>query len=195
MEFSGVVRDAFIRAGHDAVSCDFLPSESSMGEHYQGNVLDMLSSPRKWDMIIAHPDCTCVCNAGNRHYGQGQMYYYERIAAARWTSMFWLKCRLVTKRVCFENPPGVLPKMGSLPLPQYVHPWWFGHSEQKKTGLYLSGLPDLVPTNNVYQEMLLKPRHEREAVFYMAASETRWMDRARTYTGIAEAMAEQWGNL
>lgn len=195
MEFSGVVRDAFIDAGHDAISCDFLPSESDRGEHYQGNVLDMLDSPRKWDMIIAHPDCTCVCNAGNRHYGEGKEYYYDRLSSAYWIGRFWYKARRVCKKVCFENPPGVLPSMAGLPPAQYVQPYWFGHLEQKRTGLYLHGLPRLVATDNVYYEMMKLPQREREAVFFMGPSEDRWKDRARTYTGLAEAMAQQWGKL
>ena len=82
--------------------------------------------------------------------------------------------------------------MAGLPAPQFVQPWWFGHMEQKRTGLYLRGLPDLVQTDNVYVEMMKLDRAEREKVFWMGPSETRWMDRARTYTGIAAAMAEQW---
>ncbi len=188
-EFSGVVRDAFIRAGHNAISCDLLPTESE-GPHYQGDIYDMLD--RRWDMIIMHPDCTCVCNAGNKHYGVGCEMYYDRLSSALWIAKLWMQCRLLCNKICFENPPGVLPKMAGLPLPQYVQPWWFGHVEQKRTGLYLYGLDDLMPTNNVLEEMLQLPRHKREAVFYMGPHEERWMDRARTYTGIAAAMAEQW---
>lgn len=191
MEFSGVVRDAFIAQGHDAMSCDFLPSESP-GPHYQGNVLDLLEKGR-WDMIIAHPDCTCVCNAGNRHYGDGKEYYYERLASAYWIGRFWFRARMVCKKVCFENPPGVLPSLAGLPAAQYVQPYWFGHLEQKRTGLYLHGLPRLVATNNVYAEMMKLPQREREAVFFMGPSADRWKDRARTYTGIGDAMSKQWG--
>ena len=192
-EFSGVVRDAFLERGHNAISCDLLPSESVWSDrphHHQGDIYEMLD--RRWDMIIMHPDCTCVCNAGNRHYGAGKEFYYDRLSSALWIANLWLRCRLISNKVCFENPPGVLPKMAGLPMPQYVQPWWFGHLEQKRTGLYLHGLPDLVATNNVYHDMLQLPRHKREAVFYMGPSEVRWMDRARTYTGIADAMAEQW---
>lgn len=192
MEFSGVVRDAFIEQGHDAMSCDFLPSESDKGEHYQGDVLDLLERNR-WDLIIAHPDCTCVCNAGNRHYGEGKEYYYDRVSSAYWIGRFWFRARMICKKVCFENPPGVLPKMAGLPTPNYVQPYMFGHLEQKRTGLSLHGLPPLKATDYVYYEMMKLPRCEREAAFYMAPSETRWMDRARTKTGLAEAMATQWG--
>lgn len=154
----------------------------------------MLDSPRGWDIIIMHPDCTALCNAGNKHYGVGKQLYFERLAAASWTRKLWMKCRMVSDKVCFENPPGVLRSMGGLPAPQWVQPYEYGHMEQKRTGLYKVGLPDLVPTNHVGKEMMLLPVKEREKVFHMGPSDTRWMDRARTYTGIAEAMAEQWGS-
>ncbi len=190
-EFSGIVRDAFRKQGHDAISCDLLPTEQE-GPHYQGNVLDMLDE--KWDLIIMHPDCTALCNAGNKHYAAGTDKYHERVSAARWTRVLWNKCRAVSRNVVFENPPGVLRSMAGLPKPQWVQPYEYGHMEQKKTGLYMTpSVPHLVPTNDVWFEMMELPVEQRERVFHMGPSETRWMDRARTYTGIAEAMAEQWG--
>ncbi len=192
-EFSGVVRDAFITTGHNAISCDLLPTESVWSDgshHHQGDIYEMLD--RRWDMIIMHPDCTCVCNAGNRHYGEGKAMYYDRLSSAYWIKKLWIACRVRSKRVCFENPPGILPKMAGLPAPHYVQPWWFGHFEQKRTGLYLHGLPPLKPTDVVYDEMMELDRKDREAVFYMGPHEERWMDRSRTYKGIAKAMAEQW---
>jgi len=193
-EFSGVVRDAFTAKGHYAMSCDFLPTESP-GLHYQGNVLELIDKKHKWDLIIMHPDCTAVCNAGNRHYGEGKEYYYERLASAHWIGQLWFNTRRVCKRVCFENPPGVLPNMAGMPVPQYVQPYQHGHLEQKRTGLYLHGLPRLKITDNRYVEMMQLPQREREAVFFMGPSPDRWKDRARTYTGIANAMANQWSNL
>jgi hypothetical protein len=195
-EFSGVVRDAFIRAGHAAMSCDLLPTESE-GPHYQGNVLDLLK-PNTWDLIIMHPECTAVCNAGNKHYGEGKPMYYERVASAYWIGQLWLKCRLICPKICFENPAGVLPKMAGLPAPQFVQPWMHGHPEQKRTGLYLHGLPKLLQSNNVYHEMIQLERCQREAVFYMGptfdeqGNDIRWKLRATTYLGIANAMAAQW---
>ena len=202
-EFSGIVRDAFLKRGHFAMSCDFLPSESPEGLHYRGNVLDVLNpefllnnGKIKWDLIIMHPGCTALCNAGNKHYAEGSPLYYERVAAARWTAILWSKCRHVCKNVVFENPPGVLTSMAGLPLPQFVQPYEFGHMQQKRTGLYkTASVPDLVQTNNVYREMMRLPVREREAVFYMGPSADRWKDRARTFTGIGDAFAEQWGNL
>ena len=191
-EFSGVVRDAFLRKGHDAISCDLLPSEAP-GPHFQGDIMNILNR-RTFDLIIMHPDCTAVCNAGNRHYGEGKEFYYERLASVEWIKQLWRKCRRVSKKVCFENPAGVLPALAGLPAPHYVQPYMFGHPEQKRTGLYLRGLPKLVPTDIVYEEMMSLPRHIREAVFYMGPSEDRWKLRATTYWGIGEAMAQQWGN-
>jgi hypothetical protein len=187
------------------MSCDFLPTESP-GPHYQGNVMDMLkpgflinNAPVKWDLIIMHPDCTAVCNAGNKHYGDGCHLNYERISSSLWIANLWLRCRLITSKVCFENPAGVLPKMSGLPQPQYVQPWMHGHPEQKRTGLYLHGLPKLLQSNNVYHELIQLERCKREAVFYMGpvrdeeGNDIRWKLRATTYLGIANAMAAQWG--
>ena len=142
-----------------------------------------------------HPDCTCVCNAGNGTYGEGKDLHYERLSSAYWIGRLWYKARRVCKKVCFENPPGVLPSLAGMPAAQYVQPYWFGHMEQKRTGLYLYGLPRLKATDNVYYEMMKLPRREREAVFYAGPSEDRWKDRARTYTGIGDAMSIQWGDL
>ena len=189
-EFSGVVRDAFRRKGHNAISCDLLPTEAP-GPHHQGDIYEMLD--HKWDMIIIHPDCTAVCNAGNRHYGKGKEFYYERLASVEWIKKLWRKCRLMCPKICFENPAGVLPALAGLPVPHFVQPYWFGHPEQKRTGLYLHGLPELVPTDMVYEEMMALPRHKREAVFYMGPSADRWKLRATTYWGIGDAMAKQWG--
>ena len=200
-EFSGIVRDAFLERSHDAISCDFRPTERP-GPHYQGNVLDLLDGRThingkipKWDLIIMHPDCTALCNAGNKHYGQGKPMYYERLSAALWTAKLWGKCRMLCNKVIFENPPGVLRSMAGLPKPQFIQPYEHGHMEQKRTGLYKTAtLPDIEPTDWVYAEMMKLPQREREAVFYMGPSETREMDRARTYPGIAAAWAEQWGS-
>lgn len=166
--------------------------------HYMGDVWDLLTRDT-WDIIIMHPDCTCVCNAGNKHYGEGKRLYYERVAACRWTAKLWARCRMICKKVVFENPPGVLTSMAGLPLAYFIQPYEHGHLEQKRTGLHLHGLDPLVPTNDVFLEMMKLPRHVREAVFYMGpnidddGNDMRWKDRARTYTGIANAMAQQWG--
>jgi len=191
-EYSGVVRDAFIEGGHDAISCDLLPTDKP-GPHYQGDVHDMLD--QQWDLIIAHPPCTALAVSGNAWYGEGQAKYQERLDSADWTSELWVKCKKMAERVCFENPVGVLPRLGGLPKPHYVQPWQFGHPEQKKTGLFLHNLPKLVATNNVQEEMLLLPDNERQRLHYLPPSKDRWKIRSTTFQGIASAMAEQWGNL
>lgn len=200
-EFSGIVRDAFIDRGHDAISCDFRPSESDKGPHYQGNVLDLLNC--KWDLIIMHPDCTCVCNAGNKTYAAGflgwgtdNLGYIDRLTSAMYVQMLWLKARIASKNVCFENPSGVLRSLTGLPKAQWIQPYEYGHMEQKRTGLYKTdNLPNLESTNNVYHEMMKLPAKGRQRVFYMSPHPDRPKDRSRFYPGIAAAMAEQWGSL
>ena len=193
-EFSGVVRDAFIAKGHNAISCDLLPTESP-GPHIQGDVVEHLESVPDgyYDLIIAHPECTKVCVSGNRHYGEGQPRHHERLEAVQWIKMFWDLCKRKAKRVCFENPVSVLHRLGKLPKAQYVQPYWFGDKAQKKTGLHLYNLPPLAPTNNVYDEMMKLPKNEREWIFYLPPSDDRWKIRSTTFPGIANAMADGWG--
>ena len=189
-EYSGRVRDAFIALGHDAMSCDLLPTDVD-GPHHQGDVYDMLD--QQWDLIIAHPPCTALTVAGNSTYGEGQPKYAERLASVQWTVALWKACKAVSPRVCFENPVGVLPRLGGMPKPHYVQPYQFGHMEQKKTGLFLHGLEPLTPTDNVYDEMMLLPKNVRERLHYLPPSPDRWKIRSTTYQGIADAMAAQWG--
>lgn len=189
-EYSGTVRDAFIARGHDAISCDLLPTDSP-GPHYQGDAFDMLN--QNWDLIIAHPPCTALAVSGNAWYGEGQPKYHERLISCEWTRQLWDKCLEVSPRVCFENPVGVLTRLAKFPKPSYVQPWQHGHTEQKKTGLYLHGLNPLKQTNNVYEEMMKLPKRERERMHYLPPSADRWKIRSTTYKGIAKAMADQWG--
>ena len=194
-EYSGTVRDAFARKGWDAWSCDLLATDAPAGNHYRGDVVDMLFAPRPWDLIIMHPPCTALTVAGNRWYGKGQPKYQERLDSAKWTENLWRSSTGVCDKVCFENPVGVLPRLTVMPSPGYVQPYQFGHKEQKKTGLFLHGLPPLKETNNVYEEMMLLPKNERERIFYLPPSPDRWKIRSTTFKGIAEAMASQWGEL
>jgi hypothetical protein len=191
-EYSGRMRDAFTALGHDATSCDLLPSDAP-GKHYQGDALDMLNQP--WDLIIAHPPCTALTVAGNSTYGEGQPKYQERLDSVKWTVAFWNKMKAVSPRVCMENPIGVLRRLGGMHKPQIIQPYQFGHMEQKKTCLFLHGLPDLVPTNNVYDEMMKLPKNERERLHYLPPSPDRWKIRSTTFQGIADAAASQWGGL
>lgn len=191
-EYSGIVRDAFLALGHDTISCDLLPTDAP-GPHYQGDVFDMLDE--EWDLIIAHPPCTYLTVAGNRHYGEGKDKHHMRLEAAAWTQKFWDACKRVCKKVAFENPVSVLARLTNMPKAKYVQPYQHGHLEQKKTGLHLHGLDPITPTNDVYEEMMKLPRREREKVHFMSPSPDRWKLRSTTYPGIANAMAEQWGQV
>jgi hypothetical protein len=190
-EYSGRVRDAFIAKGHDAMSCDLLPTDA-IGPHYQGDVYDMLS--QDWDLIIAHPPCTALTVAGNSTYGEGQPKYAERLNAVEWTVNLWNAMKAASPRVCMENPVGVLRRLGGMHSPQFVQPYQFGHMEQKKTGLFLHGLLPLVETNNVFEAMMGLPKNVRERLHYLPPSSDRWKIRSTTYQGIADAMAKQWGS-
>lgn len=190
-EYSGKVRDAFIRAGHDAMSCDLLPTDSS-GPHYEGDVFDIINDG--WDLMIAHPPCTYLTNAG-----VSWLYRKE----GRWEQMrdgaeFFRK--LLTAdipRIAVENP--IMHKYAKEIIgesqAQVVQPWMFGHLEQKGTGLWLKNLPLLQPTNNVKQQMMELPIAERQRIHYLPPSADRWKIRSETYQGIADAMAAQWGAL
>lgn len=197
-EESGVVRDAFAELGHDAWSCDLVPARNG-GKHYKMNIMKAISLHGHgwWDLIILHPVCDKMALCGNKHYGRGKPKHDERIEALRWTYNLWWEARHQSKRVVMENPASVLfPYLKAREpgtLVQYVQPYQFGHLEQKKTGLALYGVPPLVETNNVYDEMMKLPKNERERVFHMAPSPTRKRDRSTTYAGIGQAMALQWG--
>jgi len=180
-EYSGTVRDAFRALGHAAVSNDILPTTSE-GPHIQGDCLEAVLSQR-WDMIIMHPPCTALAVSGNRWYGQGMPKNDERLKAIEWTMNLWEAAQAQSDRVCMENPVGVLPVKPT----QYVQPWQFGHGETKRTGLWLAGLPELLPTD------IVDGRENR--IHRMPPSKDRGLLRSKTYQGIADAMASQWGAL
>ena len=175
-EYSGVVRDAFIRGGHDAMSCDLLPTESP-GPHYQGDVRDVLDYP--WDMMIAHPPCTHLSVSGARHFGEKRFDGRQQSAA----SFFMMLAKSGIPKIAIENPVSVMSSVWRKP-DQIIQPWQFGHGETKATCLWLKGLPLLVPTDVVNGRV--------NRVHRMPPSADRWKERSRTYTGIAEAMAQQW---
>jgi hypothetical protein len=178
-EFSGIVRDAFIAEGHDAMSCDLLPSERS-GPHYQGDVRDLLGEP--WDMMIAHPPCTHLCVSGAR-------WFREKRADGRQQEAVDFVLTLAVApipRIAIENPVGILSSVWCKP-DCIIQPWQFGHGETKATCLWLKGLPPLVPTN------IVEGREGR--VWREPPSAERWAIRSRTFPGIARAMALQWGTL
>lgn len=178
-EYSGVVRDAFAAHGHYALSCDLLPSERP-GRHYIGDVRDILRGLHRgaWDLMIAHPPCTHLAVSGARWFKDKREEQAEALAFVR----YLLDAPI--PRIALENPISIISSRIRKP-DQIIQPWQFGHGETKATCLWLKGLPKLVPTNIVAG---------REAkVHRMPPGPDRWKDRSRTYAGIAEAMADQWG--
>jgi len=194
-EYSATERDAFRAAGFDAWSCDLKPTDGAPAYHIQGDVVDAIRS-RHWGAIILHVDCTAMAVCGNKHYGVGKPKHQERLAAIEWTLRVVDKAQWHTGCLALENPASVI-----FPIlrrdfcadVQYIQPYEHGHPEQKKTGLALWGLPPITPTNNVYDEMMLLPKKERERIFYMSPSADRGHERARAYPGIAQAFVDQWG--
>lgn len=176
-EFSGVVRDAFIAAGHDALSCDLLPTESP-GPHYQGDVRDIIADG--WDLMIAFPPCTHLSSSGARWFKHKRADGRQQAAI----DFFFDLLNANIGKVAIENPIGIMSTIYRKP-DQIIQPWQFGHGETKATCLWLRGLPLLQPTN------IVSGRESR--IHKMPPSATRGKDRSRTYEGIAAAMAEQWG--
>lgn len=183
-EFSGVVRDAFIKAGHEAMSCDLLPTEAP-GPHYQGDVRDLLDYP--WDMMIAHPPCTDLATSGAAWFEKKKETGTQYASA----SFFMMLTKVDIPKIAIENPVGIMSSVFRKP-DQIVQPWHFGHMEKKATCFWLKGLPPLQYTNVVYDEMMELPKNQIERVRNMPDSKNRWKLRSTTYTGIADAMAQQW---
>lgn len=177
-EFSGTVRDAFISAGHDALSCDLEPTERP-GPHYQGDVRDLLDYP--WDGMVAFPPCTHLAVSGARWFGEKRMAGLPQAGA----SFFMMLARAPIPLIAIENPVGVMSSLWRKP-DQVIQPWQFGHGETKATCLWLKGLNPLRPTNVV---------EGREArVHRLPPGPDRGKERSRFFDGIAAAMAAQWGN-
>ena len=176
-EFSGVVREAFRALGHDAVSCDLLPTERP-GPHHVGNVLDILEDG--WDAMIAHPPCTHLAVSGARWFKEKRCEQADAIA------FFLALAEAPIPRRCIENPVSIMSTRYRRP-DQIIQPWQFGHGETKATCLWLHNLPPLVPTSVV-------PGREAR-VHRMPPGPDRWKARSRTFPGIAAAMAAQWGNV
>ncbi len=185
-EFSGHVRDAFRDKGHDAWSCDLLGSLSRY--HIQYDVTKILGD--NWDLLIAHPPCTALCVSGNGTYAPGKDKYHERLAAIEFFKIF---LDAPVEKICVENPVGVI-STALLRPSQYVQPYQFGHPESKRTGLWLKNLPLLQATN-----VLDKPscgyweNQTPSGQNKIGPSPDRGLLRSITYSGIAKAMAEQWG--
>lgn len=173
-EFSGTVRDAFAARGHDAWSCDVLPSERP-GQHYQGDLRDMLDGG--WDLIICHPPCTHLAVSGARWFKDKKD---EQAHALGFVIQLWAA---PVERIALENPISILSSRWKKPT-QIIQPWQFGHGETKATCLWLRGLPPLKPTQ------IVEGREPR--VHFMPPGEDRAKERSRSYPGVAGAMAEQW---
>jgi hypothetical protein len=192
-EYSGVVRRAFAARGHDAWSCDLLPSEDHANQHIIGDARDLLGDG--WDLLmVAHPPCTRLCNSGARWLSRppkgktlAQMWA-DLDEAADLFSAFW---NAPIDRVAVENP--IMHRhareriQNFAPASQQLQPWQFGHGETKATCLWLKNLAPLRPTN------IVEGRTQR--VHRMSPGPNRWRERSRTFQGIADAMADQWGNL
>lgn len=174
-EYSGTVRDAFAARGHDAWSCDLLPTER-LGNHIHGNVLQHLH--RNWDFMIAHPPCTHLAVSGARWFKDKRAEQAEALDFVRRLLDAPIPC------IALENPVSIISSQIRRP-DQIIQPWQFGHGETKATCLWLKNLPKLIPTNIV---------DGREArIHKMPPGPDRWKERSRTYQGIADAMATQWG--
>lgn len=186
-EFSGIVRDAFRSEGHDAWSCDLLPSER-VGPHIMVDVLDILG--HGWDLLIAHPPCTYLAVSGAAHFHKPGRREKQDDALAFFSALL----AAPIQRIAVENPIGVASTRIRKP-DQIIQPWMFGHAEQKSTCLWLQGLPPLMATDNVQAAMAALPKSQRERIHYLSPSPNRWKIRSRTFQGIAAAMAAQWGAL
>ena len=185
-EYSGIVRNAFKARGHDAWSCDLLPTEQPSKNHIEGDVLPILNDG--WDLIIAHPPCTHLSVSGAARWEE-KVADGRQPAAIKFVETIWdSEC----PRICIENPVGALSSRSKLgKATQYVQPYEFGHAEQKKTGFWLKGLPKLVGTK--YIDVTGLPDKQRQRLHWLPPSEDRWKIRSRTFQGIADAMADQWG--
>jgi len=199
-EYSGVVRDAFLDRGHEAMSCDILPSESTKGKHYQGNLEDLLEE--EWDLLIAHPPCTYLASSGLHWNNKRPERRLDTEKALEFVSKIWYS---KAKRVCIENPVGCInTRLAFMPKPQYIHPYMFGDDASKKTGLWTRGLPPLTSEREGWVEPRIL-RTESGRVYRRWANQydcgrdntpntpNRARIRSKTFSGIALALAEQYG--
>ena len=177
-EYSGRVREAFRKLGHDAWSCDILESEDDSEFHIQTRIEDIINDG--WDLMIAHPPCTHLAVSGARHFKAKQESGVQQEAL----EFVRLLLEADIPKIALENPISIISSKIRKP-DQIIQPWQFGHGETKATCLWLKGLPKLVPTN------IVEGREQR--IHKMPPSPTRWKERSRTYQGIADAMARQWG--
>lgn len=196
-EFSGVVRNAFRKVGHDAWSCDLLPADDNSSYHIQKDVLDVINDG--WDLMIAHPPCTYLTVSGNKWFYHPEdkhlptddrrphpRFPERKQQQAQSVTFFMLLVNASIERIAVENPVGRMSTFYRKP-DQVMQPYMFGHGETKATCLWLKNLPKLVPTNIV--------EGRKQALHYLPPSPDRWKLRSKTYQGVAEAMASQWGTI
>ena len=204
-EESQAVCKAFRARGHEAYSCDLIPCSGGHPEwHIQQDAIHLINGDcdfytcdgtlhsihGKWDLLIAHPPCTNLAISGAR-------WFPEKIADGRQQAsidFFMAFVNADCPRIAIENPIGIMSTKYRKP-DQIIHPWWFGELEEKSTCLWLKGLPKLIPTNDVREKMLKLPKKQRERLHYLPPSPDGAKIRSKTFPGIAEAMAEQWGGI
>jgi hypothetical protein len=190
-EYSATVRDAFRARGHDAWSCDLLPTDGDPEWHYEGDITGVIYGD--WDMLIAHPPCTYLTNSGVTWLHKDPSRWAKLDEAAHF---FKELLDAPIPHIAVENPimhKYAKERIGGVKQTQVIQPWMFGHPEQKATCLWLKNLSPLVPTNNVKAEMDALPNNQRQRLHYLPPSADRWKLRSTTFQGIADAMAEQWG--
>lgn len=186
-EESQAVCKAFRELGHEAYSCDIEPCSGGHPEwHIQADALELLKI--KWDMILAFPPCTDLAVSGAAWFEEKRKDGRQQRAIEFFMKFANADC----DRIAIENPVGIMSTYWRKP-DQIVQPYMFGHPEQKKTCFWLKGLPPLKETKNVYDEMMKRPKKERERLHYLPPSPERAKIRSKTFSGIAQAMAEQWG--
>lgn len=205
-ESSGVIRNAFRKAGHEAYSCDLLPSEDNSPYHFQCDVKNLLVAG--WDLAIFHPDCTYLTNSAEWAYKDGP--YHQKVKPdtpvgavrrelrERALDFVRILMNAPIERIAIENPVGAISKY-IRPADQYIQPYEYGHNASKKTGLWLKNLPLLKPTQYVKPRMIAgKPRWDNQTDSgqnKLSPSEDRWRERSRTFQGWGDAMANQWGGV
>jgi len=188
-ESSGTVRQAFRNKGHDAWSCDLLPADDESEYHIQGDGVEAIRS-QQWDLIICHPPCTHLAVSGAAHFAAKRADGRQQQGIDLFMA-FVGACVDSGARWAIENPVCIMSSKYRFP-DQIIQPWMFGHPEQKSTCLWLSGIPRLTATNDVYDHMMTLPRNERERIHFTPPGPNQWKIRSKTFDGIAQAMANQW---
>lgn len=196
-EYSGASRRAWEKLGHDVVSCDLLPADDGASNHYQGSVFDLIrpqqqaSKRHGFDLMIGHPPCTYLTNAGVRWLHSDPTRWAKMVDGAEF---FKALADAPIPYIALENP--IMHKYAAEIIgrrqDQVIQPWMFGHMEKKGTGLWLKNLPKLVPTTNLKAETDALPMKEQQRIFFASPGADRWKLRSTTFQGIADAMAEQW---